>query len=355
MKYPKINTGIMMLIVLILTLLAGCTTQQETQPEVRGVWLHTGLFDVDEAKAGMQMDSLFDAYHEIRINNLFCYNAMPGENRFEWNYLETLIKKGHERGIKIHPIFYPGYTINLEKELAEHSSWIIRDMDGKYLPHLNLANPEVRKYWVEKISGALRYDIDGIHLDYIRFPTTQVYSYDSLTCELFKKEYGFTPLEVSHDCGSIIWCEWIKWNARQVTILVEDISRMIKDSGKEVVLGADVFPDAETASVLIAQEWGKWAGAGLVDFICPMTYTNNSGLFREYIRNAIELADGRCNVYPGIGVHSSHNHITSELIVEEVKISREEKTNGVVFFSGNSLNKEMRDALKASVFRQDMN
>ena len=350
MKTMRITIGCLLLSASFLILMTGCTVKQEAQPEVRGVWLHTGLFDVTEAKALMQMDSLFNAYREIGINNLFCYNAMPGENRFEWNYLEALIKKGHERGIKIHPIFYPGYAINLEKELVEHPSWLIRDMDGKFLPHFNLANPEVRNYWVQRISEALKYDIDGIHLDYIRFPTTQVYSYDSLTCEAFKKKFDFSPLEVYHDCGSMIWCEWIKWNADQVTILVEDISRMIKKSPKKIVLGADVFPDSETASVLIAQDWGKWARAGLIDFICPMTYTNNTGLFREYIRNAMKLADGNCNVYPGIGVHSAHNHITRELIIEEVRITREEKTNGLVFFSGNSFNKEMRDTLKKSLF-----
>jgi uncharacterized lipoprotein YddW (UPF0748 family) len=355
MKFPKKSIGFLVPFTFLMILLSGCKTQQEIKPEVRGVWLHTGLFDLNEAKAVKQMDSLFTAYRSIGINNLFCYNAMPGENQFEWNYLEVLIREGHKRGIKIHPIFYPGYTINLEKELVDHPSWLIRDMEGKYLPHFNLANPEVRKYWVDRIADALRYDIDGIHLDYIRFPITQVYSYDSLTCNAFKKEFDYSPLEVSHDCGSMIWCEWIKWNAKQVTKLVEDISRTLKDSDKQIVLGADVFPDSETAGVLIGQEWGSWAKAGLIDFICPMTYTNNTVLFREYIRNAMDLAGGNCDVYPGIGVHSSHNHITKELIIEEVKITRDEETNGMVFFSGNSFMEELRDTLKVSVFKPDRN
>ena len=355
MKFLEKNTTCLLLFASILLLPASCKNQPEMKPEVRGVWLHTGLFDLNEAKAVKQMDSLFTAYQSIGINNLFCYNAMPGENRFEWNYLEDLIREGHKRGIKIHPIFYPGYTINLEKELVDHPSWLIRDMEGKYLPHFNPANPEVRKYWVERIAAALKFDIDGIHLDYIRFPTTQVYSYDSLTCVAFKKEFDYSPIEVSHDCGSMIWCEWIKWNANQVTKLVEDISRTLKESNRKIVLGADVFPDSETASVLIGQEWGKWAAKGVIDFICPMTYTNNTVLFREYIKNAKKLAGENCRVYPGIGVHSSHNHITKELIIKEVNITREEETNGMVFFSGNSFTNELRDTLKVSVFRADKN
>jgi uncharacterized lipoprotein YddW (UPF0748 family) len=336
---------------LILVFLASCTKKPETQPEFRGVWLHPGLFSLNQTRAVVQMDSLFSLYHDIGINNLFCYNAAPGENRFEWDYLDVLIREGHKKGIKIHPIFYPGYNINLEKELVDHPAWLIRNMDGKYQPNFNLANPEVRKYWVDKISAALKYNIDGIHLDYIRFPTTQVYSYDSVTCEAFKKEFQFSPAEVSHDCGSIIWCEWIKWNAKQVTRLVKEIRQAINESGKQLVLGVDVFPDSETSNVLIAQDWGRWAAAGLVDFICPMLYTNNLDLFKEYLRNALNLADAKCGVYPGIGVYTAHNKITKELIVKEVIITREEKTNGMVFFSGNSFNKEMQDTLKASLFK----
>ncbi len=330
---------------------AGCAKKTELHPELRGVWLHPGLFSLNESKATVQIDSLFQAYREIGINNLFCYNAIPGENSFEWNYLDVLIREGHKKGIKIHPIFYPGYSVNLEKELVDHPAWLIRDMDGKYEPYFNLANPEVRQFWVDRISAALKYGIDGIHLDYMRFPITQVYSYDSLTCEAFKKMYQYSPVEVSHDCGSMIWCEWIKWNAKQVTQLLEEIRQAIRDSGKPVELGVDVFPDAGTSDVLIAQEWGNWAKAGLVDFICPMLYTNNPDLFREYLRNAQNLAGENCRVYPGIGVHTAHNNITRGLLIKEVAITREEKTNGMVFFSGYSFNREMQDTLKVSLFK----
>jgi uncharacterized lipoprotein YddW (UPF0748 family) len=115
-------------------------------------------------------------------------------------------------------------------------------------------------------------------------------------------------------------------------------------------LGADVFPDLETSKVLIGQEWGYWAETGLVDFICPMLYTNNLDLFKEYLQKAMDFAGKKSTVYPGIGVHTSHNDITKDLICKEVIISRELGAKGMVFFSGYSLNKEMRDTLKSGVF-----
>ncbi len=353
MQFSERNFSCLILSVLLVFLPAGCNKRAEVTPgpEMRAVWLHTGLFSPDEGRAAFQMDSLFTLYNQAGINNLFCYNALPGENSFKYDYINMLISEGKKKGIGIHPIFYPGYTVNLEKELVEHPSWLIRDMEGNYLPHFNLANPEVREYWVDRIKESFKYDIAGIHLDYIRFPTTQVYSYDSLTCETFKKIFTRSPLEIARDCGSMIWCEWIKWNSAQVTELVKGIGQAVKNAGKPMLLGADVFPDIETSDVLIGQDWGSWANEGLIDFICPMLYTNDTGLFRTYIRRAVDAANGNCKVYPGIGVHTSHNDITKELIVREVNITREEKTNGMAFFSGYSFSKAMIDTLTAEVFK----
>jgi len=351
MRFPGRKLYYISLLIIIPVMCTTCRQEPKSQQEFRGVWLHPGLFNQDKARAAIQMDSLFSIYHDIGINNLFCYNTTSDENSFNWDYLDALVRAGHEKGIKIHPVFYPGHDLNLEKEMAKTPGWLIRDMDGKIEPHFNLANPEVRKYWVDKISATLKYNVDGIHLDYIRFPITQMYSYDSATCEAFKKEFQYSPLEVSHDCGSMIWCEWIKWNAKQVTQLVIEIREAIKESGKPVVLGVDVFPDIETSDVLIAQDWGNWAASGLVDFVCPMLYTNNTDLFKEYLQKAINKAGEKCKVYPGIGVHTSHNDITKDLITKEVIISRNLGAKGVVFFSAYSFNTEMRDTLKATLFK----
>ena len=82
------------------------------------------------------MDSLFNIYKEIGINNLFCYNTLKDENSLDWDYLQMLINKGHERGIKIHPIFYPGHEINLELELAKKSFMAYQRYRGKVLSEL---------------------------------------------------------------------------------------------------------------------------------------------------------------------------------------------------------------------------
>lgn len=329
-----------------------CSRKPQNNPEVRAVWLHHGLFDRSEAIAREQVRNLFDSYKEIGINNLFCYNTLMDEHNLGWDYLQLLIEEGHKRDIKIHTIFYPGHEVNLEKEMTEHHGWLIQNMDSTICPNFNIALPEVRQYWVDRVSMALKYEIDGIHLDYIRFPVNQHFSYDNLTCSMFKKEFGYSPMDVSHDSGSMIWCEWIKWNGKQVTSLVSEIKDLIVKSGKKVLLGADVFPSLEIAKVEIGQDWSEWARMGLIDFICPMLYCNDLDLFKEYVDDAITASGNNCAVWPGIGIATSHNKINKEILIQEINISREKGTGGVVFFSGNSFNQDFRDTLKTTVFKQ---
>jgi uncharacterized lipoprotein YddW (UPF0748 family) len=321
------------------------------EKEFRGVWLHQSLFDRDKTRAAEQIVSLFDAYAKIGINNIFCYNALKEDNNFDWDFLQLIIDEGHKRGIGIHCIFCPGHEVNLEKALAEHHDWLIKDIQGKIYPSFNIALPQVRKYWLDKISKALQYDIDGIHLDYIRYPLNQMFSYDSITCQAFKNEYGVTPLEVSHDGGSIIWCEWIEWNGKQIESMVRETHDLITKSGKSVLLGADIFPGPDESKIEIAQDWGAWADEGIIDFVCPMLYTNNTDLFAKYLDQALKAAAGKCKVFAGIGISTSHNRITEDIMIKEIEISREKNAGGVVFFSGNSFTEDFRKRLEETVFK----
>ena len=326
--------------------------QSKQQGEGRAVWVSSFMFSQERKEAFLQIEDVLDKYATIGINNLFCFNSMKDQHQKQWDFLEVLLKEAHQRNIKVHSIFCPGRNIKLEGEIKEHPEWLIRGKKGEIYTNLNLANTEVREYIKRKIKEAIKYDIDGIHLDYIRFQVNQGFSYDKATCEAFKKEYGYSPLDVHQDCGSMVWCEWIKWNAKKVTTLVREIKKIVDNSGKNVVLGVDVFPDAETAKVLIGQDWELWARERLVDIICPMQYTNDFDVFRKSVKRAVRVVNKKCPVYAGIGISSSHNKNTPDGVVQEVKIAREQGADGVVFFFGSSLTDEFMEKLKTTVFKE---
>ena len=325
-------------------------SQTKVHEEVRAVCLHDYMFSSEKKEAVALLEDILDQYTTIGINYIACFYDLSGQPR-DWDFLEVMVKTAHQKNMQVHPIIHPGYRVKLEGEIKVHPEWLIRGKKGEIYPHLNLANPEVRKHILRNISGILQnYDVDGIRLDYVRFQVNQGFSYDKATCEAFKRKYGESPLDVNQDAGSIIWCKWIEWNAEQVTTLVKDVKALIIKSGMDIPLSVDVFPGREAAKIEIAQDWGRWAKEGIVDALCPMIYTNNLEVFRESVKDAVTTANGRCLIYPSIGCASSHNKNTPEGVVESVRIAREEGADGVYFFSGYSLKDEFITELKSTVF-----
>jgi len=316
-------------------------------PEPRVVWIHAALFPADRAGAIGRMRALLDDYRAAGISAVFCFDSLPAQHRKGWDFLAALVAEAHARRIEVQPIICPGYPVALEGEVQRHPQWLITGMKGEIYRNLNLAHPGARQHVVDQVSEALRYDIDGIHLDYARFPVGQTFSYDRETTDAFKKESGVSPLEAAHDSGSMIWCEWIKWNARQVTTLVGDIRNVVKGKDNRLVLSAAVFPSSGISPVEIGQDWADWSRRRLVDVLCPMLYTSDERLFREYVKDAVRVAKvGGCRLYAGIACASSHNKNTPAGVAAEMVIAREEGADGVVFFSGYSLDKSFLDVIK---------
>jgi uncharacterized lipoprotein YddW (UPF0748 family) len=312
---------------------------------VRGVWIHPGLFGADQAAAVAKMGTTFDDYRRAGISVVYSFFTLPDEHRVGWDFLGALVREAHRHGLQVHPVLSPGYPVALEGEVKQHPEWLIAGTKGEFLRQLNLAHPGARQYFLTRVASVLAYDVDGIHLDYARFPLGQAFSYDAPTIEAFRKEFGESPLEVSRDAGNMIWCEWVGWNARQVTMLVRQVRDIVRKKSANLVLSAAVFPHPGLAAFEIGQDWGTWATEGLVDVLCPMLYTNNHALFRQYVKRTVLVAGGRVKVYAGIASVSSHNKNTPAGLAAEQVIALEERADGIVVFSGYSLDRASLDAL----------
>jgi len=55
---------------------------------------------------------------------------------------------------------------------------------------------------------------------------------------------------------------------------------------------------------------------------------------------------GKTMICPGIGIGTSHNQSTPDLMLEEIRLARAAGADGVVFFSGSSLTAPFLDRLK---------
>jgi uncharacterized lipoprotein YddW (UPF0748 family) len=321
---------------------------------VRAVWVHPGFFGVEKAACLEKMESTLDAYRRAGINTLIVlvkdtsgYVFYPSRiavqsPRYDWDFFGEFLARARKRNMEVQPWFCVFHETSILGRVREHPEWLIMSPRREMVGSVNPALPAVRSYELSLIMEvAARYNVDWIHLDYIRFPcepTEPFFGYDPETLRIFKDETGIDLNAVmAHDSGNILWNTWLSWNRSRVTRFVAELRDALNATGRSVWISAAVFPDADNAKVLIGQDWAAWAEERLVDMLCPMLYTNDTGSFEAFARRAVAAGRGHCRVCPGIGIGTSHNQNTPEGMIEEMRICRSIGADGVVFFSSSSL------------------
>lgn len=372
---------------------------------VVGAWMHPGMFGHEKEVALEKMRQTLDEYAKSGINSLFMlvknttgyvyYDSKIGikDPAYDWDFFALFLEEARKRKLEVHPWFCVFTEAALLGQVREHPEWLIVGPGREMVRTVNPALPEVRTYEISLMTElASKYGVDWVHLDYIRFPcepTEPYFSHDARTRKLFQEETGidFNSLK-ARDSGNPYWNSWLEWNRDQVTRFVRELRAELDKMGRQVKISAAVFPDPDNARVLIGQDWLGWGRQGLVDMLCPMLYTNDPALFEKLAKRAVgakrlegpqdpvdisrsglekgasgnaakesrakrkeSSAPARAKtaqtvlVCPGIGIVTSHNQITPELMLEEIRLARVAGADGVVFFSGGSLKEEFLKAL----------
>jgi uncharacterized lipoprotein YddW (UPF0748 family) len=332
---------------------------------VRGVWLHPGYFGAEKGAALEKIRATLEAYEKAGINTLIVlvkntsghlyYASDIGvrDGAWEWDFFEAFLAEARRRKMDVHPWFCVFPETSLLGQVREHPEWLIVGPGREMVRSVNPALPAVRAYEIGLMTEFVRkYDVDWVHLDYIRFPCEPdepYFSHDAETLKLFQRDTGvdFAAL-MAKDSGNPSWNAWLEWNRDQVTRFLLELREALKATGRKVRISAAVFPDAANAAVLIGQDWAAWAVQGLVDMTCPMLYTNDTGMFERLLKRAVSYGRGRSLVCAGIGIGTSHNRNTPEGMLEQMAAAREAGADGVIFFSGSSLTQPFLDRLASA-------
>jgi uncharacterized lipoprotein YddW (UPF0748 family) len=188
-----------------------------------------------------------------------------------------------------------------------------------------------------------RYAVDGVHLDYIRYPSEEFdYSRDALSAfrqtvlrELtpadarrFEERVAVQPLVYAQAFPE----HWRVFRMSRLTTLMRRLRDVVKTARPAAKVSAAVVPDAAEAAEHRLQDWRAWLDAGLLDVVCPMAYTTDSHLFATQIAGARDAA-GAHPVWAGIGAY----RLSSDQIVENVQTARRLGAGGVILFSYDSL------------------
>lgn len=269
-----------------------------------------------------------------------------------WDPLQYLIDLAHQNSIELHAwinVFpcWKGDSPPAESTprhlYLEHPEWICCDPQGNPMPHngdayasLSPGIPEVREYLINIcLDIVTKYDIDGLHFDYIRYPE-QHYSYDAISDSLFNDPLVGNPDGLSHE-------DWQREQVNKFVRAVYDtviaIKPMLKISA--AVIGKYNYPSVGWDGYNACYQDGKqWTAEGKIDFLAPMMYwpigqTNPWAPFEILARNwVLNNANGR-HIYGGIGAYKNPTNFPE--IAAEIDTLRKIRAQGEVFFSYGSL------------------
>ncbi|MFB3853638.1 MAG: glycoside hydrolase family 10 protein [Vicinamibacterales bacterium] len=190
---------------------------------------------------------------------------------------------------------------------------------------------------------ASRYPVDGVHLDYVRYPDDE-FDCSPAAVEEFRNEVvaGIPDTERAiidrrRAKNPLAYVEafperWHAFRVSRLTALVERLSREIRTRRPGAAVTAAVVPPPSEARERRLQDWPAWLAGGLLDAVCPMAYATESSAFEAQMKAASDGAAGG-DVWAGIGAY----RISPSQTIENIRIARRLGASGIVLFSYDSL------------------
>lgn len=329
--------------------------QTPKMPEFRGVWDHTGtgLYPGDWNRTCrlLAQQGMTAVFPNIAWGGVAHYDSrvLPHSVTFErhGDQLEQCIKAARRYGLEVHPwVICWNLTGTPEEEVNRYrkEDRLLVAENGNTYPWLNPAHPANQALGNAVVREIVsRYDVDGVHLDYIRYPGSSV-GLGAYTRSLFERSLGRSVRQWPGDVlrNGAYAGAFAEWRAGVITEYVRGIRRTISDVKPAVRLSAAVYGSYPDCARSIAQDWGEWVKRRYVDFVAPMNYTADSAEFRRLVEKQTALSGARGRIYPGIGVTSTESQLTADQVIEQILITREEGCPGFLLFD---LDPTLRDKI----------
>jgi len=335
--------------------LASCQTSQENIP------VHAWMSGPGEATDD-EIAENFDDLEEKGIDALM-YNGGHDPETYE-----RVGQLAHDAGLEFHawiPTMVQSYTEELD------SSWYAVNRKGEsaltdpaYVPYYTFLCPNregVYQFLENLYTDVAQVEqVDGIHLDYIRFPDVilarglwekydlvmdrEYPRFDYCYCDScvtdFKEQTGIDILEVE-DPAKVE--EWKQFRYDLITDIVNRLSKAVHAKGKEI--SAAVFPGPNSvAKRIVRQEWDQWN----LDAFYPMNYNDfyleDTEWVGDVTREGVEAIDGKGEFYSGLFIcpdpeaksdePDPENHgLTPEQLDDAIRESMENGATGVCLFT----------------------
>jgi len=373
----------------VVLLSSGSQHAQSVPSEVRALWVTRASLTSEASIA-----SLVDSASASGFNTLLVQVRGRGDAYFssavepradaltvqpvEFDPLDIVLRRAHAQGLRVHAWI----DVNLISSATEfassrshivwrHPDWLMVPRPLAYdLGHTDVRSPEyVGKLarWTraaDDVEGlfaspilpeaadhvirvvddlAQRYPIDGVHLDYIRYPGPQ-FDYSLGALRAFRQDLNaaMTPAErIRFDPSSVAALiaatdtypdRWAGFRRSKLNSLVMRLRTTVKERRPDALVSAAVYPDAHEASTLRFQDWSMWVENRWLDVVCPMVYTPDARTFATQMASVRQAAGSR-PVWAGIGAY----RLSAAQTVDNILTARKLGADGIVLFSYDSV------------------
>ncbi|MBC7330042.1 family 10 glycosylhydrolase [bacterium] len=309
--------------------------------EFRAVWCHSAFgvegWSWDEAIRFLKENNIKAIFPNMLWGGLAYYpsEVLPVADAIKerGDQIAECLSACRKYGIECH-IWKVNFNLaNAPKEFVEklrQEGRLQVDKEGKEVLWLCPSHPENFKLELESMLEVVRkYDVDGIHFDYIRYPNA-----NSCYCEgcrmRFEEEKGVKVENWPQDVITGPLKElFADWRREQITKLVKAVSEEARKIKPSIKISAAVFQDYPNCREYVGQDWKLWVESGYLDFVCPMDYTDSNAKFETLVKNQKEIIKGKIPLYPGIGAFI----IPVEQVLQQIEIARNLGADGFIIFN----------------------
>ena len=308
--------------ILSLLFVAQQLVAQQTNDEWRSTWVITW----EHINAGStiaqnqaRVREILDNHVEANMNAVLWQARQGGTAYYNssyepWGYyaggsdpgydpLGYAIEQAHLRGLELHAWFntFQAASTASGTPAGDHPEWVCRDESGIPMPSsraLSPGLPEVREYLVDVAMEIVNnYDIDGIHLDYVRWneysdlmlrqqspdPVAEISQLDQVPdpamINLLDPQSGRYLYDIDHPYSGGVpagYESWPEFWRSSVTSLVEALHDSIQTQKPYVRLSVAALGKYNWSGWngynVVYQDAAKWFNDGSIDQLTPMHY-----------------------------------------------------------------------------------
>ena len=222
--------------------------------------------------------------------------------------------------------------------------------------YVDLGHPDAAAYTIDVLEHLIRqYEIDGIHLDRIRYPEAPIdpgsainVGYNAASVARFNAVHRRSGDPATNDPA------WSQWRRDQVTAFVRRLYLTAKSIRPGIAVSAALITFGDGPSARggfdktepywrVFQDWQTWAREGILDVVVPMIYKRDSvpaqhAQFDDWMRFTVALANdtGRLG-FAGI---ASYLNSANETRAQWMR-AREAGADGAVFYALASATPEL--------------